>query len=44
MIGLIISFAAGVLFGIVVMCCCVAAGSEDRRTEKNLKEDETDIS
>lgn len=42
--GIIISFAAGVLFGIVIMCCCVAAGREDRSTEKYLKEDETDIS
>ena len=44
MVGIIISFAAGVLFGVVVMCCCVAAGHEDRSTEKYLKEDETDIS
>ncbi|MGN0164455.1 MAG: DUF3789 domain-containing protein [Candidatus Ornithomonoglobus sp.] len=44
MVGIIISFAAGVLFGIVIMCCCVAAGREDRSIEKYLKEDETDIS
>ena len=44
MVGIIISFAAGVLFGVVVMCCCVAAGREDRSAEKHLKEDETNIS
>lgn len=44
MVGIIISFATGVLFGIVIMCCCVAAGREDRSTEKYLKEGETDIS
>lgn len=43
MIGLIISFAAGVIFGVVVMCCFVAR-HEDRITEKYLNEDKTDIS
>ena len=44
MIGLIISFAAGVIFGVVIMCCCFVARHEDRITEKYFNEDKTDIS
>lgn len=33
----IISFAAGALFGLGVMCCFIVAGEEDRQLEKENK-------
>ena len=30
MVILIAAFAAGVIFGAVVMCCCIIAGRADR--------------
>ncbi|GEM_PF-1321837 len=43
MLGLILSFIAGSVFGVVIMCCCITAGREDREMEK-LREHQTDIS
>lgn len=33
MIGIIIAFAAGTMFGAAIICCCVAAGRADRDAE-----------
>ncbi|HIU57766.1 MAG TPA: DUF3789 domain-containing protein [Candidatus Ornithomonoglobus merdipullorum] len=35
MIGIIIAFTIGAMFGAGVMCCCIAAGRADREMENN---------
>lgn len=37
MIGIIIAFTLGVLFGAGIMCCCIVAGRADREMENDSK-------
>ena len=37
MIGIIIAFTIGAMFGAGVMCCCIAAGRADREMKNNDK-------
>lgn len=30
----LLTFSAGAIFGVVMMCCFIAAGKEDKRIEK----------
>ena len=33
MVGLIVAFASGIVFGAITICCCIVAGRADRTTE-----------
>lgn len=37
MIGIIIAFTVGAMFGTGVMCCCIAAERADREMKNNDK-------